>query len=87
MGKLGIAAFVAIAIGQASAQDAALQSAKLKITGGEIAYDTAGSGPAVVFLHGGFMDRRAWDAQPSAQRPSCDDARVLPRASSTPPSS
>lgn len=63
MGKLVVVAVVAIAIGQASAQDVALQSAKLKITGGEIAYDTAGSGPAVVFLHGGFMDRRAWDAQ------------------------
>lgn len=63
MGKLIVAALVAIALGQPSAPGVALQSAKLKITGGEIAYDTAGSGPAVVFLHGGFMDRRSWDAQ------------------------
>ena len=33
--------------------------------GGEIVYDVGGSGsaPAVVFLHGAFMDRRSWDRQ------------------------
>jgi 3-oxoadipate enol-lactonase len=62
MGKLAVA-LVAIALGQSNAPSVPLQSAKLKITGGEIAYDTAGSGPTVVFLHGGFLDRRSWDAQ------------------------
>jgi 3-oxoadipate enol-lactonase len=63
MGKLAVATLVALSLGQPTAPDTALQSARLKITGGEIAYDTAGSGPTVVFLHGGFMDRRSWDAQ------------------------
>jgi pimeloyl-ACP methyl ester carboxylesterase len=37
--------------------------AKLAVAGGEIAYDVAGDGAPVVLLHGGFMDRRAWDPQ------------------------
>ena len=36
---------------------------RLQVPGGEIAYDTAGSGDAVVFLHGGFLDRSTWDEQ------------------------
>jgi 3-oxoadipate enol-lactonase len=36
---------------------------RLQVPGGEVVYDTAGSGDAVVFLHGGFMDRSAWDKQ------------------------
>ena len=43
--------------------------ARLPVSGGEIAYDDAGKGPAVVLLHGGFMERRAWDAQLPALTP------------------
>jgi pimeloyl-ACP methyl ester carboxylesterase len=40
-------------------------SARLAVPGGEIAYDVTGppSAPAVVLLHGAFMDRRSWDRQ------------------------
>ena len=44
-----------------AAQHAA--GARLTVRGGEIAYDVAGNGPAVVLLHGAFMDRRTWDRQ------------------------
>jgi pimeloyl-ACP methyl ester carboxylesterase len=40
-----------------------LQTARLTVPGGEIVYDSGGSGPTVVFLHGAFMDRRSWDRQ------------------------
>jgi 3-oxoadipate enol-lactonase len=33
------------------------------INGARIAYDVAGSGPAVLLLHAGIGDRRMWDAQ------------------------
>ena len=33
------------------------------VDGGHIAYDRAGSGPPVVFLHGGAMDLRMWEPQ------------------------
>jgi pimeloyl-ACP methyl ester carboxylesterase len=33
------------------------------IPGGTIAFDSAGQGPALVFLHGGLLDRRMWDGQ------------------------
>ncbi len=33
------------------------------VPGGHIAYERAGAGPAVVFLHGGALDRRMWDQQ------------------------
>lgn len=44
----------------AAAQNVA---ARLAVTDGEIAYDTGGpaDAPAVVFLHGAFMDRTSWD--------------------------
>jgi pimeloyl-ACP methyl ester carboxylesterase len=58
MGKL---AFAALASALVAAQPS---SARLTLPdGGEIAYDTAGAGPAVVFLHGAFMDRSSWDRQ------------------------
>jgi 3-oxoadipate enol-lactonase len=63
MGKLAFVTLIAVAIGQASAPGTAIQTVKLPITGGHIAYDTAGSGATVVLLHGAFMDRRSWDAQ------------------------
>ena len=33
------------------------------VNGARIAYDVAGSGPAVLLLHAGIGDRRMWDAQ------------------------
>jgi 3-oxoadipate enol-lactonase len=38
-------------------------SAFVDIPGVRLAYDTAGRGAPVVFLHGGLLDRRQWDAQ------------------------
>jgi pimeloyl-ACP methyl ester carboxylesterase len=35
----------------------------LKIAGGTLAYDEAGKGPAVILLHGSFLDRGTWDLQ------------------------
>ena len=34
-----------------------------EVNGARIAYDVAGSGPAVLLLHAGIGDRRMWDAQ------------------------
>jgi 3-oxoadipate enol-lactonase len=34
-----------------------------EVNGTRIAYDLAGSGPAVLLLHAGIGDRRMWDAQ------------------------
>jgi pimeloyl-ACP methyl ester carboxylesterase len=65
LGQLGVAlaAVVACLATVAANQDAQEGAGRLKVPGGEIAYDVTGSGPAVVFLHGAFMDRRAWDRQ------------------------
>ena len=35
-------------------------------TAGGIAYDVRGSGPTVVLVHGGILDRRMWDAEADA---------------------
>jgi pimeloyl-ACP methyl ester carboxylesterase len=40
-----------------------LSPARLVVPGGEVVYDVTGTGDAVVFLHGAFMDRGSWDAQ------------------------
>jgi pimeloyl-ACP methyl ester carboxylesterase len=42
--------------------------ARLAVPDGEIAYDVSGpaSAPAIVLLHGAFMDRRTWDRQVAA---------------------
>jgi pimeloyl-ACP methyl ester carboxylesterase len=41
------------------------QVARLPVPGGELAYEVAGpsNAPAVVFLHGAFMDRGSWDLE------------------------
>src|SRR5512134_2123545 len=41
------------------------QAARLAVPGGELAYEVAGpsNAPAVVFLHGAFMDRGSWDRE------------------------
>lgn len=35
----------------------------VEIPGVRIAYETAGRGPALMFLHGGLLDRHMWDDQ------------------------
>lgn len=57
MGKLTAAVMVAWVLLQGAA------TSRLAVPGGEIVYDVTGSGDAVVFLHGAFMDRSSWDAQ------------------------
>jgi 3-oxoadipate enol-lactonase len=39
------------------------ESRYLAVNGGRIYYEVAGQGPAIVFIHGGFGDRRMWDPQ------------------------
>ncbi len=36
---------------------------KLELPDGHLAYREAGSGPPLVFLHGGALDHRMWDRQ------------------------
>lgn len=40
-----------------------MSAGQLDFNGGRLAYETAGSGPALVFLHGFALDLRMWDAQ------------------------
>lgn len=49
----------------ASAARAQGPAARLAVPGGEIVYDVSGpeSAPAIVLLHGAFMDRRSWDRE------------------------
>ncbi|TDE08914.1 alpha/beta fold hydrolase [Jiangella asiatica] len=35
----------------------------IRVNGGDLAYDDAGAGPAVVLVHAGLADRRMWDHQ------------------------
>lgn len=37
--------------------------ARVSVPGGSLAYDETGSGPAVVLIHGAFLDRGTWDLQ------------------------
>jgi 3-oxoadipate enol-lactonase len=39
------------------------RSGVVAVDGGHLAYDVAGSGPTVVLVHGGLVDRRLWDDQ------------------------
>ena len=39
------------------------RSGVVAVDGGQLAYDMAGSGPTVVLVHGGLVDRRMWDDQ------------------------
>jgi hypothetical protein len=59
------ACFVATLIGVAvlAQPTPAVQNGRIEVPGGSLAYDAAGAGPAVVFLHGAFMDRKSWDHQ------------------------
>jgi pimeloyl-ACP methyl ester carboxylesterase len=73
-------------IGTGSAQGPA---ARLAVPGGEIAYDVTGpaTAPAVVLLHGAFMDRRSWDRQVAAFSKQFRVVRLdmRPFGQSTPP--
>ncbi|MEU5087789.1 alpha/beta fold hydrolase [Streptomyces sp. NPDC021356] len=42
---------------------ASLPIRSLRTDGGRLAYREAGSGPPLVFLHGGFVDHRMWEEQ------------------------
>jgi 3-oxoadipate enol-lactonase len=57
MGKLVVAVMAGWVLLQSPA------TSRLAVPGGEIVYDVTGSGDAVVFLHGAFMDRGSWNAQ------------------------
>jgi pimeloyl-ACP methyl ester carboxylesterase len=60
---------------------------RVAVSGGHVVLDAAGSGPAVVFLHGAFMDRRTWDRQMTALAPRYRVVRydIRPFGESTPP--
>ncbi|HLT47677.1 MAG TPA: alpha/beta hydrolase [Rubricoccaceae bacterium] len=40
-----------------------VETGYVEVDGGRLYYEAAGEGPAVVLVHGGFGDRRMWDAQ------------------------
>src|SRR5262245_43592277 len=42
---------------------------KLAVPGGTLAYDETGRGPAVILIHGSFLDRGTWDLQVPALAP------------------
>jgi pimeloyl-ACP methyl ester carboxylesterase len=48
---------------QADIPARAVQSGMLAVEGGQIYYEAAGRGPAVVLVHGGYGDHRMWDDQ------------------------
>ena len=60
---------VAVSIALVSCQEpirhtpGGLTSGMFKVDGGEIYYEMKGGGPTVVFIHGGFVDRRMWNQQ------------------------
>jgi 3-oxoadipate enol-lactonase len=47
----------------ASPGPANLTSGTVAVDGGSLYYETLGKGPPVILIHGGFGDRRMWDAQ------------------------
>jgi 3-oxoadipate enol-lactonase len=49
--------------GRAKTQSTSPISGLLDVKGGSIYYEAQGKGPPVVFVHGGFGDRRMWDDQ------------------------
>ncbi|HET9440268.1 MAG TPA: alpha/beta hydrolase [Longimicrobiales bacterium] len=65
MRGLLLCSFLLVACSSAQEQAAPFTTASnfLPVNGGRIYYEVAGSGPAVVLLHGGFGDRRMWDPQ------------------------
>jgi 3-oxoadipate enol-lactonase len=47
----------------ARGQTAGVEAAIAEVNGGKLYYEVAGSGHALVLIHGGQMDRRMWDEQ------------------------
>jgi hypothetical protein len=45
------------------ASDASARAGMADVVGGQLPFQVAGDGPAVVFLHGGLGDARMWDGQ------------------------
>ncbi|MCP4661331.1 MAG: alpha/beta fold hydrolase [bacterium] len=45
------------------AEGPAAESGFIPVDGGRLFYETAGAGPAVVFLHDGLLDHHSWDEQ------------------------
>ncbi|HEX6747878.1 MAG TPA: alpha/beta fold hydrolase [Longimicrobium sp.] len=54
---------------RAPATPAPADTGRIAVDGGTLYYESQGSGPAVVLLHGGRMDLRSWDAQAGALAP------------------
>ncbi len=48
---------------ETSAGPANLSSGSVAVDGGSLYYETLGKGAPVILIHGGFGDRRMWDAQ------------------------
>ena len=61
--RFGMLSVVVAATGACASSAARVESGALPVAGGEIYYEVAGSGDPVVLIHGGFGDRRMWDAQ------------------------
>ena len=62
---LGLALFCAACDSnrEASSGPANLSSGSVAVDGGSLYYETVGKGAPVILIHGGFGDRRMWDAQ------------------------
>jgi pimeloyl-ACP methyl ester carboxylesterase len=56
MARIALALILGLAVQADSTQ-------RVPVTGGTLAYDEAGRGPAVILLHGAFLDRGTWDLQ------------------------
>jgi len=67
--------------------EGSLTTGTISVDDGELSYELRGSGPPVVLLHGGLLDRRMWDAQVELLAPRCTVLRYDARGhgrSSTP---
>lgn len=69
--SMSVAAAILLAAGMTSHTDIVsaqtpMDSGYADVPGGRIYYEAAGQGDPVVLIHGGFGDRRMWDAQFSA---------------------
>jgi pimeloyl-ACP methyl ester carboxylesterase len=58
-----LAGFLSLLCGKVAAQSKSVDTGKLTVNGGEIYYEQMGKGDALVFIHGGGMDRRMWEHQ------------------------
>src|SRR5687767_15644013 len=58
-----LAAFTCVALGAAAAAQPASRTGIAEVNGTRLYYETTGSGPHVVLLHGGNLDSRMWDDQ------------------------